>query len=76
MIDGETIKLLLDIGGQGVLLFLLFQVWGRLNVVTDILIKDRMEASEQRAELLAEVKAQGLGQAQDRKRKGYPYDLN
>jgi len=36
--DTENLKLLLDLGGQAVLLFILYQVWQRLNVVTDKLI--------------------------------------
>jgi len=34
----ENLKLILDLGGQAVLLFILFQVWQRLNIVTDKLI--------------------------------------
>jgi len=34
----ETLKALLDLGGQAVLLFILYQVWQRLNTVTDKLI--------------------------------------
>jgi len=34
----ETVKALLDLGGQAVLLFILYQVWQRLNTVTDKLI--------------------------------------
>jgi len=34
----EVIKALFDIGGQAVLLFILYQVWQRLNTVTDKLI--------------------------------------
>jgi len=35
----EVIKALIDIGGQAVLLFILYQVWQRLNTVTDKLIE-------------------------------------
>lgn len=34
----DALKTLIDIGGQAILLFLLWQVWQRLNVVTDKLI--------------------------------------
>jgi hypothetical protein len=43
-----NLKDILDLGGQGVLLFLLWQVWQRLNTVTDILIEDRRRAEAQR----------------------------
>jgi len=39
----EVIKTLIDIGGQAVLLFILYQVWQRLNQVTDKLIEITQE---------------------------------
>jgi len=45
MSDTEAIKTLIDLGGQAILLFLLWRVWDRLTDVTDRLI-----------ELVAEIK--------------------
>jgi len=38
-VNPETVKTLVDLGGQAVLLFILYQVWQRLNTVTDKLIE-------------------------------------
>lgn len=65
----EALKTLIDLGGQAVLLFLLWQVWQRLNIVTDKLTnllqqmaEDRFEARQQREELKEAVIAQNDGQ--------------
>lgn len=64
----EALKTLIDLGGQAVLLFLLWQVWQRLNIVTDKLTnllqqmaEDRFEARQQREELKEAVIAQNDG---------------
>lgn len=61
----ETLKALIDLGGQAVLLFLLWQVWQRLNIVTDRLTillqqmaEDRYEARQQRIELKHAITSQ------------------
>lgn len=36
--DADSLKVLIDLGGQGILLYLLYLVWSRLNDVTDRLI--------------------------------------
>lgn len=47
MSETEAIKTLIDLGGQAILLFLLWKVWERLTDVTDRLI-----------DLVREVRAQ------------------
>lgn len=47
MTETEAIKTLIDLGGQAILLFLLWKVWERLTDVTDRLI-----------DLVREVRAQ------------------
>jgi len=39
MTETEAIKTLIDLGGQAILLFLLWKVWDRLTDVTDRLIE-------------------------------------
>lgn len=39
--DNVTIKDVLDLGMNGVLLFFVIKLWDRLNKVTDIFINDR-----------------------------------
>lgn len=55
MSEVEVFKTVLDLGGQGVLLFLLYKVWERLTTVTDILIEDKRKAEAQRQEIMRAV---------------------
>jgi len=57
MPDGFALKDLLDLGVSGLLTFFLWQLWQRLNKVTDYLIQDREQA---KAERQAIAQASGL----------------
>ena len=48
MLETLTLKDVLDLGMQGVLLVFVFALWRRLNEVTDMFLKDRVEAKAQR----------------------------
>lgn len=54
----DAIKTLLDLGGQGVLLVLLWQVWKRLNIITDIMIAERARSAMERQAIANQVGAQ------------------
>lgn len=43
-----TLKDILDLGTNGLLVVFLWLLWQRLNYVTDFLIKDRIEAQAER----------------------------
>jgi len=48
----EELKVILDLGAQGIGLFLLIKVWVRLNEVTDRMFLYLERASQERRELL------------------------
>lgn len=55
--DALQLKDFLTLGSNGLLTFFLYQVWKRLNTVTDVLIENGRQAS---AERQAIAKANGL----------------
>jgi len=54
MTETEAIKSLIDLGGQAILLFLLWKVWDRLTDVTDRLIELAVELRAQNQLRLAD----------------------
>jgi hypothetical protein len=56
-VDTDTIKLIIDVGMSGMLLWMLTKVWERLNTVTDQLLDLLAEARLQRVKLLQDVEA-------------------
>lgn len=48
----EEVKALIDLGMQGIGLYLLIQVWQRLNVVTDRMLTYLEAAAKERQQLL------------------------
>lgn len=47
--DAWTLKDFIDLGSNGLLTFFLWQVWQRLNKVTDVLIENAQQSAAERA---------------------------
>lgn len=47
--DAWTLKDFLDLGSNGMLTFFLYQLWTRLNKVTDVLIENAKQSAAERA---------------------------
>lgn len=60
MFEPVALKDLIDLGTSALLTFFLWQVWARLNKVTDVLIEDRKQAAAER-----QVIAQAYGVSPD-----------
>ena len=63
--DSWQLKDFLDLGSNGLLTFFLWQVWSRLNKVTDMFFEDRKQAAAERAVIARQngLDTQGLAQA-------------
>lgn len=55
--ENLTLKDIIDLGTSGMLLFFLWQVWTRLNLITDIMIAERARSAMDRQAIAQAVGA-------------------
>lgn len=55
MVDGETLKFLIEAGGNGFLIYLVLRLLSRIDAITDRLLANQEQAAAERAAIAKEV---------------------